>query len=99
MMSKWNPFNAVASGDYMINDVMKEKNKVSMPILSEDQKLELQNKMFEAFYNQEMINVKYFKAGKVYIIEGIITNIDQNSHKIVLNSDISVFFSQIIEFF
>ena len=26
MMSKWNPFNAVASGDYMINDVMKEKN-------------------------------------------------------------------------
>ncbi len=99
MMSKWNPFNAVASGDYMINDVMKEKNKVSMPILSEDQKLELQNKMFEAFYNQEMINVKYFKAGKVYIIEGIITNIDQNSHKIILNSDISVFFSQIIEFF
>lgn len=99
MMSKWNPFNAVASGDYMINDVMKEKNKVSMPILSEDQKLELQNKMFEAFYNQEMINVKYFKAGKVYIIEGIITNIDQNSHKIILNSDISVFFPQIIEFF
>ena len=99
MMSKWNPFNAVASGDYMINDVMKEKNKFSMPILSEDQKLELQNKMFEAFYNQEMINVKYFKAGKVYIIEGIITNIDQNSHKIILNSDISVFFPQIIEFF
>ena len=53
MMSKWNPFNAVASGDYMINDVMKEKNKVSMPILSEDQKLELQNKMFEAFYNPQ----------------------------------------------
>lgn len=99
MMSKWNPFNAVASGDYMINDVMKEKNKVSMPILSEDQKLELQNKMFESFYNQEAIKVKYFKAGKVYIIEGIISNIDQNSHKIVLNSEFSVFFSQIIEFF
>ena len=98
-MSKWNPFNAVASGDYMINDVMKIKDKVSMPILSDDQKLELQNKMFEAFYNQEVIKVKYFKAGKVYIIEGIITNIDQNSHKIVLNSEISVFFSQIIDFF
>ena len=98
-MSKWNPFNAVASGSYMINDVMKEKDKVTMPILSEDQKLELQNKMFEAFYNQETIKVKYFKAGKVYITEGIITNIDQNSHKIVLNSDFSVFFSQIIDFF
>ena len=97
MMSKWNPFNAVASGDYMINDVMKEKNKVSMPILSEDQKLELQNKMFEAFYNQETINVKYYRGGRLYITEGKVEKIDVNAHKIVLNGGFSVFFSQIVE--
>ena len=99
MSSKWNPFNAVAPGGMMVNEVLREKNKIDMPVLSEDQKLELQNKMFEAFYNQETIKVKYFKAGKVYIKEGIITNIDQNSHKIVLNSEFPVFFSQIIDFF
>ncbi len=99
MSSKWNPFNAVASGEYMINDVLKEKNKIQMPVLSDDQKLALQERMFEAFNNQEIIKVKYFKAGRFYIIEGKITNIDQNSHKMVINRDFSVFFSQIIEFF
>ena len=99
MNSKWNPFNAVASGEYMINDVLNEKNKIKMPVLSEDQKQELQNRMFEVFNNQEIINVKYFCNGRLYIKEGKITNIDQNTHKIVLNGSFPVFFSQIIEFF
>ncbi len=99
MSSKWNPFNAVASGEYMINDVLEEKNKERMPVLSDDQKEEIQNRMFEAFNNQEVINVKYFKNGKFYVKEGKITNIDQNTHKIVLNGEFSVYFSQIIEFF
>lgn len=99
MSSKWNPFNAVASGEYMINDVLEEKNKERMPVLSDDQKEEIQNRMFEAFNNQEVINVKYFKNGKFYVKEGKITNIDQNTHKIVVNEEFSVYFSQIIEFF
>lgn len=97
-MVKWNPFNAVAPGSYMINEVLQEKNKVSMPILSDDQKLMLQSKMIEAFNNQEIIKVKYFRNGKYYVREGIITNIDPNSQKIVINRAFSVFFSQIIEF-
>lgn len=99
MNSKWNPFNAVASGEYMINDVLEEKNKERMPVLSDDQKEEIQNRMFEAFNNQEVINVKYFKNGKFYVKEGKITNIDQNTHKIVVNGEFSVYFSQIVEFF
>ena len=99
MNSKWNPFNAVASGEYMVNDVLKEKNKLKMPILSDDQKQELQNRMFEAFNNQEIIKVKYFKSGNLYVKEGKITNIDQNLHKIIINQTFPVFFSQIIEFF
>lgn len=99
MSSKWNPFNAVASGEYMINDVLEEKNKEKMPVLSDDQKEVIQNKMFEAFNNQEVIKVKYFKNGKFYIMEGRITNIDPNTHKIVINEEFSVYFSQIIEFF
>lgn len=99
MNSKWNPFNAVASGEYMINDVLKEKSKLKMPILSDDQKQELQNRMLEAFNNQEIIKVKYFKNGDLYVKEGKITNIDPNLHKIVINQTFPVFFSQIIKFF
>ena len=97
MSSKWNPFNAVAPGGYMVKEVMKEKDKVEMPILSDDQKMAIQERLFEAFNNQEIVNITYFKAGNIYNIEGIIEKIDQNTRKIVINNDISVFFSQICE--
>ena len=96
MSSKWNPFNAVASGSSMVYDVLKEKNKVSMPVLSDDQMNELQEKIMTAFNNQSLVKIKYFRNGRYYINDGIITNIDVLGHKIVLNGDFSIFFSQII---
>ena len=50
-MVKWQPFNAVVNGNFMINQVLEEKNKIKMPILSDDQKLEIQEKLFEALNN------------------------------------------------
>ena len=97
MSSKWNPFNAVAPGGYMVNEVLKEKNKIEMPVLSDDQKMEIQEKIVDAYNNQEIIKIKYFRAGRLYITEGKIEKIDINSHKIVLNGGFAVFFSQIIE--
>ena len=97
MSSKWNPFNAVAPGGFMVKEVMKEKNKIEMPILSDDQKMAIQERLFDAFNNQEIIKIKYFRAGKLYITEGKVEKIDVNTHKIVLNGGFAVFFSQIIE--
>ena len=97
MSSKWNPFNAVAPGGFMVKEVMKEKNKIEMPILSDDQKMAIQERLFDAFNNQEIVNITYFKGGNMYNIKGIIEKIDQNARKIVLDCDISVFFSQICE--
>lgn len=98
-MSKWNPFNAVAPGSSMVNEVLKEKNKVTMPILSEDQINELQEKILNAFNTQSIVNIKYFKNGRYYLNNGIITNIDVSAHKLVLNSQFPIFFSQIIEIY
>ena len=97
MNSKWNPFNAVAPGGFMVNEVLKEKNKIDMPILSDDQKMELQERIFEAYNNQDTIKIKYFRGGRLYITEGKVIKIDANAHKIVLNGGFSVFFSQIVE--
>lgn len=98
-MVKWQPFNAVASGSSMINDVLKKKNKVKMPTLSEDQQNELQNKVFDSYETKEEIRIKYFKDGKIYIAEGKIEQINQNSHYIIVNSGLKVFFAQIIEIY
>ena len=97
MSSKWNPFNAVAPGGFMVNEVLKEKNKIDMPILSEDQKMELEKKILGAHNNQEIVKIKYFRGGRLYITEGKIEKIDTNARKIVLNGGFSVFFSQICE--
>lgn len=96
---KWQPFSAVVTGNVMINDVLNRKNKVAMPVLSEDQKNELQEKMLSSYNNQDTINVKYYKGGKIFEVKGIISNIDNIAHKLVINGQISVFFSQIIAFF
>jgi len=97
MSSKWNPFNAVAPGGYMIKEVMEEKNKVEMPILSEDQKMELQERIIEACNNQTIVTIRYYNKGNIKNIEGIIDKIDPNARKIILNQGFSIFFSQIIE--
>lgn len=98
-MVKWQPFSAVASGNSMIDEVLNERDKLEMPTLSDDQTMELQEKIFKAFNNQEVVNIKYYKAGKLYVNKGKISNIDVSKLKIVINFEISVFFSQIIEVF
>ena len=97
MSSKWNPFNAVAPGGMMVKDIMSEKEKIEKPILSEDQMMNLQEKIVESYNNQEFIKIKYFNGGRMYFTEGIIVKIDADAHKIVLNSGFAVFFSQIVE--
>ena len=37
-MIKWMPFNSVVSSKEIINSILKDKSKISMPILSEEQK-------------------------------------------------------------
>ena len=96
-MSKWAPFNAVAPGDEMIKEVLKRKNVVKMPILSDDQINEIEKKVVNSFNNQVKIRIKYFRGGRFYLREGIVVNIDVLGRKIALNDEYNLFFSQIIE--
>ena len=96
-MIKWAPFNAVQSGNSMVNDVLKKKNKVTMPILSDDQIEVLEQKLINSYNNGNIITILYFKEGKYYKKRGIIGKIDRNMAKITLKDGFSVFFSQIIE--
>ena len=98
-MVKWQPFNAVASGNYMINEVLKKKNKVAMPTLSEDQKELLQEKILRAYELQEVIRIKYYKNEYIYIIEGKIIEINKNNYYIGLDNDLKIFFRQIIDIY
>ena len=96
---KWQPFEAVISGKVMVNEVLARKNKVKMPILSDDQIEEINRKMSTAHHNKDIITIRYYRSGKFYEKRGIIEEIDVNEGKIVLNDGFSIFFSQIIEIY
>ena len=98
-MIKWQPFSAVIPGNIIINEVLKQKNKIKMPILSEDQIFLIEEKILDSFYKQTPIKIKYYKNYSFYIKEGIISKIDTNFKKITINNKSELYFKQIIEIY
>lgn len=95
-MIKWLPFNSVVSSKEMINEILKEKIKIKMPNLSEEQKNYIENSIIDAFYQNETIYVEYFYNGKIYNFKSKIKKIDLIYHKIYFNNKI-LSFNQIVK--
>ncbi len=96
---KWQPFSAVIPGKYLVDKVMKDKNKIEMPILSDDQLKEIENKLIRAWELQDTISLLYYKDGKLYRKVGKVKKIDVNKRKIFLSETFFVYFEQIIRIF
>ena len=97
-MIKWLPFDSVASGKKMIRDILEEKSEISIPILSNEQKEVLEEKLLLAYYAKSLITVEYFCAGHIYSLKNVIKKIDFTNHKIYFNNKV-LFFNQIINIF
>lgn len=95
-MIKWSPFNSVISGKVMINDVLNKKKKVKKPLLSDEQIIDLEKKIINAYYENSIIYLKYFFNGEIKDILGNIKKIDFTYKKIYFN-DKCIYFNQITE--
>lgn len=98
-MIKWQPFSAVVPGNVLVNDILKKKNIVTMPCLTDDKLMELEEKILISLDNQSPIKIKLFRNGKLFMKEGIVHNIDKLTKKIMLKDGYSLFFSQIVEIY
>ena len=54
-MIKWQPFDSLLSTKKVAKEIINEKSKVAMPTLSEDQLLNIEEKVLEAYYNGETV--------------------------------------------
>ena len=90
-MIKWAPFNSVISGKEVVRSIQNERNIFKMPIFSDEQKQNIENKLIEAFYEQRMICIEYFYADKIVQKTGTIKKIDPTFHKIYFNNQILIF--------
>ena len=93
---KWAPFNSVVSGNEMLNSIVKEKNKIAMPTLSDEQKEVIEKKLILALYSQNIVNIYYFQNGKILNIKSNIKKIDSTYHKIYFQNKV-ILIEQIIE--
>lgn len=93
---KWMPFNSVISSKEVVNSILKEKSKIKMPILSEEQIINIEKILILAFYSNVKINVFYYRNGTIENISGYIKKIDPTYRKIYFENK-TILFNQIIK--
>lgn len=95
-MIKWLPFNSVISSKEVLSSILKEKQKISKPSLSEDEKMQIESTLIDAFYLEEEVIITYYKNGYTYKYKGIIKKID-SLNKLIYLTNFNIFFNQIIK--
>ena len=78
-----------------IVDCIKDKSKISMPILSEEQKDVNEQKLLIAYYSKSKINISYYQNGNINLINSYIKKIDFTYHKIYFENK-TILFDQIV---
>ena len=95
-MIKWRAFDSVISSTITLNKLVKERNIVAMPILSEEQLTVIEQSLKNAFYRGDKISIVYYKNGKFEKTAAIIKEIDSIYHKIILSNAKKIYFQQIV---
>lgn len=97
-MIKWLPFQSCYSQSKAIKEIQKKKNRQTLPILSEDQFLNIQEKIYVAYQAKENINVEYFYNGEIKKTFGSISYINVQEKTIYINKT-KLHFCQILNVF
>ncbi len=94
---KWQPFDSVCSSSKLKKEVANSKNKISKPILSDEQKLNIENDILQAYHENILITITLFKSNQIYKISKKIAKIIVIKKKIIFDDYSYIFFDQIIK--
>ena len=78
-MIKWMPFNSVVASKDILYSLMKEKTKVTRPIMSDDEIKTIEDAIIDAYYTEQKVYITYFKNGYNYEYYGKIKKIDSSN--------------------
>ncbi|MED3687089.1 YolD-like family protein [Bacillus thuringiensis] len=73
-MVKWSPFAAMPEQFAGIREIIKEKNKVTQPILTDDEKELIENMLLCSLLSEEEILITYYEDG--YLLSSYMTVVD-----------------------
>lgn len=84
-MLKWMPFSALTEQGTYLQDLLSQKTKVEMPILSADDYAYMNYIIDEALALNQAVLVTYFNHGKKEMIEGKISQCQVYNRTIQIN--------------
>ena len=96
-MIKWQPFDSLTNSKKLCYDLLSSRNKVSMPILSEDQLQVLEDKVKESYYNKELILIEYYYNGDIKHKTTKIRYIDINKKQLICSDASIIYFRQLLK--
>lgn len=73
-MVKWSPFAAMPEQFAGIREIIKEKNKVTRPILTSEEKELIENMLLCSLLSEEEILITYYEDG--YLLSSYMTVVD-----------------------
>ncbi len=95
-MIKWMPFDSVISSKQMVQSILKKKEYVTKPCLSEEQMEEMERRLQEAFHSQMVVHVSYYYRGKILCKNDLILSIRKNEKGILFQDHTLLYFDQIL---
>ncbi|PEF66717.1 3-oxoacyl-ACP synthase [Bacillus cereus] len=82
-MVKWIPFAAMPEQFAGIREIIKEKNKVTRPILTDDEKELIENMLLCSLLFEEEILITYYEDGYLLFSYMTVVGIDQQHSAII----------------
>lgn len=100
---KWNAFKTMPQQYEILDQHIEDQNKIDMPLLSDEQLQEINEKVHEKIQKNRVADVSYWENGYVYTLQCFINKIDilegsmiikkidnQGIVKLTLNSIVSI---------
>ncbi len=96
-MIKWQPFNSLMNSKQVVKEIIQDKGKIAMPILSDDQLSILEEKIILAYESGMKVNITYYKNGYLYLINTNIKSIDKTNRKVFIKNNQYLYFNTIVD--
>ena len=85
---KWNAFKTIPQQYEILEQHIEDQNKINMPLLSDDQLQEINEKVSSKISKNILTDLDYWKDGYIYSIQCYINKIDEfNGFMIITNSN------------
>ena len=93
---RWRPFNSLVDTSNFIKVLDEKRSECEMPCLTNEQLLEIGEKINEEYEKEEIVIITYYKNNKKQTISGRINKVNKTNKTIQIN-DQNISFYKIVK--